>query len=312
MFFYVDKCFSLFLIIAQSAKYEKLFFNYLLMSCYVIYYENGAKMMRPVLSESEYRALRGSEKQRHNRLNFNKNKLVQMNYSCVPSLETTNLTKDTNLCGALKGCTTPSNSVGMDVDFDVNDPAYEQKMKAVPELVLSKKEELGLLMLERSVRKGYHIVFRRRPELSQEENLRWASELLGVQYDEGAKDITRVFFTTTDSAEDLIFLDPELFEADPPPTPPQGRGVITSLLSRGSTFGAASPSTPSPLTGEGWGVGLNSSASKNIRSSAESVVVKNTLVISLAPSSYCTPSSSLAHRKFSSCESSGLRRNTIW
>ena len=99
----------------------------------------------------------------------------------------------------------------MDVDFDVKDPSYEQKMAAVPELVLSKKDELGLLMLERSVRKGYHIVFKRRPELSQEENLRWASELLGVQYDEGAKDITRVFFTTTSDPNDLIFLDAELF-----------------------------------------------------------------------------------------------------
>ena len=184
------------------------------MSCYVIYYENGAKMMRPVLSESEYRALRGTDRQKLNRIQGNKTKLVQMCYSCVPSLETTNLTKDTNLCGPLKGCTTPSNSVGMDVDFDPNDPAYEQKMKAVPELVLSKKAELGLLMLERSVRKGYHIVFRRRPELSQEENLRWASELLGVQYDEGAKDITRVFFTTTDSEEDLLFVDQKLFSSE--------------------------------------------------------------------------------------------------
>ena len=59
------------------------------------------------------------------------------------------------------------------------------------------KEALGLLMLERSATKGYHLAFRRRPELSQEENLKWASELLGVKYDKGAKDITRVFFTTT-------------------------------------------------------------------------------------------------------------------
>ncbi|MCQ2258956.1 MAG: hypothetical protein MJZ41_13340, partial [Bacteroidaceae bacterium] len=76
-----------------------------------------------------------------------------------------------------------------------------------------KKEELGLLMLELSARgEGYHLVFRRKTELSQEDNLRWASDLLGVKYDEGAKDITRVFFTTTGSEEDLLHLDDELFE----------------------------------------------------------------------------------------------------
>ena len=158
-------------------------------------------MMRPVLSEDEYRKIRSSEKQKYYRITGEKFKLVQMNYSCVPG--------EDNL---LKGCKTPSNSVGMDVDFDPNDPEYEQKMLSVPERVISKKDELGLLMLERSARKGYHIVFRRRAELTQEENLRWASDLLGVKYDEGAKDITRVFFTTTDSAEDLIYLSPALFE----------------------------------------------------------------------------------------------------
>ncbi len=173
------------------------------MSCYTIYYENGAKMMRPVLSEDEYRKIRSTEKQKYYRITGEKHKLVQMCYSCVPGEDK-----------LLKGCKTPSNSVGMDVDFDPTDPEYEQKMKAVPELVLSKKDELGLLMLERSARKGFHIVFRRRAELSQEENLRWASDLLGVKFDEGAKDITRVFFTTTDSKEDLLFVDQKLFVSE--------------------------------------------------------------------------------------------------
>ena len=165
----------------------------------------------------------------------------------------------------------------MDVDFDPNDPSYEQKMKAVPELVLGKKEELGLLMLERSVRKGYHIVFRRRPELSQEENLRWASELLGVQYDEGAKDITRVFFTTTADPEDLIFVDAELFRPTPQPWPRptprpslrtpsiprtagaeymEGEGVDSNAAQKSSPKGISEVITPSPFTGEGRGEGL--------------------------------------------------------
>ncbi|MCR5780794.1 MAG: DUF3987 domain-containing protein [Bacteroidaceae bacterium] len=66
-------------------------------------------------------------------------------------------------------------------------------------------------MLEESARGGgYHLVFRRRPELTQEENLKWASDLLEVAYDAQAKDITRVFFTTTEA--ELIYLDDEIFE----------------------------------------------------------------------------------------------------
>ena len=127
--------------------------------------------------------------------------MVQMNYSCLPNAD-----------GTLKGSTRMSRSVGMDIDFDPKAPDYEQKMASVPDLVMGKKDELGLLMLERSANKGYHIAFRRKPELSQEENLKWASQLLGVQYDKGAKDITRVFFTPP--CEKLLFVDADLFDND--------------------------------------------------------------------------------------------------
>jgi hypothetical protein len=46
--------------------------------------------------------------------------------------------------------------------------------------------------------------------MDQEANLRWASDLLGVEYDAGAKDITRVFFATT--SEDLLYLHEDLFD----------------------------------------------------------------------------------------------------
>ena len=165
------------------------------MSVHIIYYKDGAKLMRPVKDETEYRLLRDAERNR----TADKHHMVQMNYSCLP-----------NENGALKGATRLSRSVGMDIDFDPKAPDYEVKMAQVPELVMGKKEELGLLMLERSANKGYHIVFRRRPGLSQEENLKWASRLLGVEYDKGAKDITRVFFTPP--CEKLLFVDAELFD----------------------------------------------------------------------------------------------------
>ena len=178
------------------------------MSVHIIYYKDGAKLMRPVKDETEYSLLRDAERNR----TADKHHMVQMNYSCLP-----------NENGALKGATRLSRSVGMDIDFDPKAPDYEAKMSQVPELVMGKKEELGLLMLERSANKGFHIVFRRRPGLSQEENLKWASRLLGVEYDKGAKDITRVFFTPP--TDRLLYLDKELFD--------NGEAEVTEELKQG-------------------------------------------------------------------------------
>ena len=232
------------------------------MSCYVIFYENGAKMMRPVLTAAEYRNLRNSNYQKRLVAGIRKGdakqkmRLLQMNYSCMPSNAAAGNTAAGNTAAGnaaagnaaagnaaagnaaagnattpslqkapLKGCKSPSMSVGMDVDFDPSAPDYEEMMEKAPEMVLSKKDELGLLMLERSARKGYHLVFRRhfmdglaegKILENQEINLKWASELLGVKFDEAAKDITRVFFSTTASEEDLLFLDDALFEQTAP------------------------------------------------------------------------------------------------
>lgn len=217
------------------------------MSVHIIYYKDGAKMMRPVLSRPEYLTLRNSGDQLHHVAAVRegdasqKNRLVQMNYSCLPNAD-----------GSLKGSKRMSTTVGMDIDHI--DPS---EMEGVKERILQKKDELGLLMLERSARgEGYHLVFRRRPEMTQEENLRWASDLLGVAYDNGAKDITRVFFTTTAGEEDLIYLDDEIFKDSPPVLPdiplPVKEGVVTSenKASQCPLNGVA----PSPsLTGRGSG-----------------------------------------------------------
>ena len=199
------------------------------MSVFEIYMQNGVKMMRPVLTREEYLNRRNTDRQRQTLKTVRekdatqKSQLVQMNYSCLPNPD-----------GTLKGSKTASQSVGMDIDFkapqgltaEAQQAWLAQQLASVPELVISKKDELGLLMLERSATKGYHLVFRRRPELSQEDNLRWASQLLDVAYDDKAKDITRVFFTTTGDADELLFLDDEIFNPQPTcnplPTSPRG------------------------------------------------------------------------------------------
>ena len=176
------------------------------MSVHVIYYQQGHKMMKAVETEEAYRRYRDSQTQvrnltliRHPQEDTDvaaaKRKLVQFNYSCLP-------TED----GCLKGATRLSKSVGMDIDHLSAD-----EVNAIAATAIDKKEELGLLMLERSARRGgLHVVFRRHPEMDQEVNLRWASDLLGVEYDAGAKDITRVFFATT--SEDLLYLHEDLFD----------------------------------------------------------------------------------------------------
>ena len=195
------------------------------MSVHVIYYQNGVKMMRPVVSGEQYRLLRGSARQRavvkavREGDEAQKQRLLQMNYSCLPNED-----------GSLKGATRPSNCVEMDIDH-----IAPEELPKVRERILEKKEELGLLMLELSARgAGYHLVFRRRAELSQEENLQWASELLGVAFDKGAKDITRVFYTTTDSEEDLLFLDDGIFAVE--------EAATVTALQRNSTKTDCKPS----------------------------------------------------------------------
>ena len=121
----------------------------------MIYYKDGAKRMRPVLTREEYLSLRNGGEQRRlvERIRAGeeglKSKLVQMNYSCLPNED-----------GSLKGSKTMSTTVGMDIDFvapkDLSAEEQQiwlsERMVGVPELVLGKKDELGLKMLERAWR----------------------------------------------------------------------------------------------------------------------------------------------------------------
>ena len=260
-------------------------------------------MMRPVLTAAEYRNLRNSNYQKRLVAGIRKGdakqkmRLLQMNYSCMPSnaaagnaaagntaagnaaagkAPTGNATTPSLQKAPLKGCKSPSMSVGMDVDFDPSAPDYEEMMEKAPEMVLSKKDELGLLMLERSARKGYHLVFRRhfmdglaegKILENQEINLKWASELLGVKFDEAAKDITRVFFSTTASEEDLLFLDDALFEQTAP--------NIENLAGSGSSTNGSSTNGSSTSGSSASGSSTNGSAANGSSTSRSTTGKEN-------------------------------------
>ena len=224
------------------------------MSVHVIFYQQGHKMMEAVATEEAYRRYRDSQAQqrwvetiRHPKpetdVSAAKRKLVQFNYSCLP-------TED----GCLKGAKRLSKSVGMDIDHLSAD-----EVNLVAATAIEKKDELGLLMLERSARGGgLHVVFRRHPEMDQEANLRWASDLLGVEYDAGAKDITRVFFATT--SEDLLYLHEDLFDNGECVA---ATGTEASFTNQEVSFAnqetssagpktTTQPTTSSPEEGEDW------------------------------------------------------------
>lgn len=198
------------------------------MSCYFIQYIQGQKILRHVRSKEEYLKLRDSDRQKwlvseirrglkdgsmnKEEIAKLKRQLLQFNYSCIPGED-----------GHLKGVKTPSMTFGMDIDFDPEDPDYEKKMAEVPQKVMEKKDEIKPKMLERSPGKGYHLVCMRtildgisegRILENQEMNLKRVSEVLQIPFDQNARDCTRIFYATTASEEDLIFLDEGLFEAE--------------------------------------------------------------------------------------------------
>lgn len=198
------------------------------MSCYFVEYVQGQKILRPVRSKEEYLKLRDSDRQKwlvseirrgrkdgsmsKEEIDKLKRQLLQFNYSCIPGED-----------GHLKGVKTPSMTFGMDIDFDPEDPEYEKKMEEVPRRVMEKKDEIKPKMLERSPGKGYHLVCMRtildgiaegRILENQEMNLKRVSEILQIPFDQNARDCTRIFYATTASEEDLIFLDEGLFEAE--------------------------------------------------------------------------------------------------
>ena len=189
-----------------------------------IYFKGNEKYMTLVPNRAEYLRLRGIARQKDlvmeiritddkEKRQLLKKKLLQFNYSALPTEE-----------GKLKGSESCSDSVGMDIDYPKDKPEpTAQELSAwinqVKDMVLAKKDELGLLMLERSVCKGLHVVFKRQRHLTQKGNLEWASHVLGVEFDKQAVDTNRVFYGTTDSSEDLLYLSDELFTQPQAETP---------------------------------------------------------------------------------------------
>ena len=127
--------------------------------------------------------------------------------------------------GLLAGC----QSIGSFFFHDVD--CYDKdQSEAIRDLILSKTDAIGLVMLEKSPSGGYHLVCKRLPGTTILENqVRVACELR-LEMDTSAHDLQRVVFSTSGSADDLIYLDDCVF--DEPMSPEECEAEYQQLKER--------------------------------------------------------------------------------
>ena len=108
--------------------------------------------------------------------------------------------------GEIAGCKSQGSFFFHDVD------CYDQvQSEELKNRILSKKDRIGLMMLERSAGGGWHLVCRRVPGTTILENQVRVACVLQIEMDTNAKDLARVCFSTSGSEEDLVYLDDAIF-----------------------------------------------------------------------------------------------------
>jgi len=168
---------------------------------YRIYYQGVVKYITPVKNREELMALRNSKENLEHLEKARggdqkeKGKLLQLAYNLG------------HADGQLAGCERIGSFFFHDVDC--YDPAQSD---AIKELVLSKKDAIGLVMLERSPRGGWHLVCRRQPGTTILENQVRVANELRIEMDTNTKNLNRIVYSTSGSEEDLPYLDDALFD----------------------------------------------------------------------------------------------------
>lgn len=168
---------------------------------FITYGASGHKVAHVVTSRSEYLAIRGSEQNKHNFELARKGdrqakmRLAQFNYNdMMPN-------------GKVSGACHPTDTFVLDIDL-----GSEPECNKLAAQILEKKQEINLLMLERTVNYGLHLVCKRELGKTILENQVRLSILFKTEMDTNNKDLSRVLFSSTDAPEELLFLDDRLFE----------------------------------------------------------------------------------------------------
>ena len=169
---------------------------------YRITYDNKSrKLAHPVRNREELMALRNSKENLKKLAKARqgdekaKAELLQLAYNFG------------HVDGLIAGC----KSIGSFFFHDVDCYDAEQSA-AFKELILSKKESIGLMMLERSASGGWHLVCQRIPGTTILENMVRVATELQIEMDTNPRDLQRVVYSTSGSPEDLPYLDDALFE----------------------------------------------------------------------------------------------------
>ena len=161
----------------------------------------GPKLARPVINREEYLALRNAPENANNfydaRGGNEKAKADQIQF-CY-----NDLLPD----GVVKGCCHPASTFAHDIDC-----GNEEEQTRIKDLLLAKKDEIGLLELSGSARWGLHAVCRRQVGNTIRECQYALSMATKTEYDTNARGLARVMFTGPATPDNLFFLDDAIFE----------------------------------------------------------------------------------------------------
>ena len=166
-----------------------------------IYLDGGRKKARPVTNRADYVAQRNDPANAKNfydaRAGNEKAKARQKQYNYSDLLPD----------GVLKGCCHTASTFPHDIDC--NSPEEQERIK---QILLEKKDEIGLLELSGSANYGLHAVCRREPGKTILECQVRVSLLTKTEMDTSAHDQQRVLYTGPATPDNLFYLDDAIFE----------------------------------------------------------------------------------------------------
>ena len=166
-----------------------------------IYLDGGRKKARPVTSREEYIARRNTPENAKNfydaRAGNEKAKARQVQYNYGDLLAD----------GVLKGCCHPSSTFPHDIDCN-----NAEEQARIKDVLIAKKDEIGLLELSGSARYGQHAVCRREKGKTILESQVKVALLTQTEMDTSAHDQQRVLYTGPATADNLFYLDDAIFE----------------------------------------------------------------------------------------------------
>ena len=163
--------------------------------------ESGHKKARLVTDKEEYFALRNTPENAKNFYDARngdekaKGSQVQFNYN--------DLLPD----GVLKGCCHPASTFAHDIDC-----GSEEEQMRIKDILLAKKDEIGLLELSGSAHYGLHPICRRMQGRTIRECQYMLSMATQTEYDTNARGLARVLFTGPATKDNLFYLDDAIFE----------------------------------------------------------------------------------------------------